>query len=271
MKGYAGAGGGGRRGGRNGGSGGDEGAQGGGEPVRLVEVREVPGALEQLHPAAGESPRWPRRRARPGSSGPGCPRRSACGISTAIGRWSCAVTVWPPGSITERTVARNARRASTSCRPVNPRQPSRRSGPARQPSRETARPAASARPRTQRDATSGSTHSAPGRWPSAAAGSPTGRARRWRPAPAAAPAPGTGSRTASRPRRRASDPPTSPGRRRAGRAGRARWRRARPASSRRAASPTHRGRTGPARSPGGRCPASRRGAASSGASPAGRG
>ena len=81
----------------------------------------------------------------------------------------------------------------------------------------------------------------------AAAGGPRGRARRWRRARAAHSAPGTGRRTASRCRRRASARRRSRGRGRAPTAGRGRRWRARPASSPRAAWPSARARAGRAR------------------------
>ena len=81
---------------------------------------------------------------------------------SAAVRWPCALTVWPPGSMTPRVVARKARRLSASESDVKPFQAAEASALGRHPSPRTARPTVSTRSRTQLDAMTGSTSSAPG-------------------------------------------------------------------------------------------------------------
>ena len=76
--------------------------------------------------------------------------------SPAVRRPS-ALTVCPPGSMTPRVVARNARRLSASEREVKPFQAADASALGRHPSPRTARPTVSTRSRTQLDAMTGRT------------------------------------------------------------------------------------------------------------------
>ena len=198
------------------------------------------------------------------------PQTSMVGMVAAIGRWSHAVTVCPPGSMTERTVARNARRPSASeLAQATPRlaqigaglhsqalqAAGDRGGALVQPARGEYRQhqlGAGQRGRPQQQAQLASQPAA---------------ADQHQPA---SPVQETGRRTASRCHHRASARPASPARSRAGRAGHARSRRASRGNSPRPAWPRRHDRTGPARPTGARLPARASAAPSVGASPAGR-
>ena len=75
------------------------------------------------------------------------------GMGRTAARWSCALTVWPPKSITERAVARNALRLSRSASELNPRHMASMSALGRQPIPYARRPSASTRERTGAEAT----------------------------------------------------------------------------------------------------------------------
>ena len=151
------------------------------------------------------SPRAPRGRGSIGMIESRSPHTISVGSTAARWRRSRALTRWPEGSITERTVCRNA------CARALAVQRGEAAGEhgevavgrdAPEPER-LGHAAADAL-----DARRGQHAGAPSRRPAArrraAAGGPRGRARRWRRARAGRSARGTGRRTASRSRRRAS-------------------------------------------------------------------